>query len=81
MTAADGCFDAMIEAAWFGGITGGPVDPVQDTGLSGGRERGHGEVGVAAKVAEDLELAGDSAGVSGGVGVVKGPVAVDEAEY
>ena len=73
-------FNAGVEAPRPGGIASGPVNLIEDARLRGGGNRGHGEVGVAAQVAEELELAGDTAPAAVGAGVVERPVAVDEAE-
>jgi hypothetical protein len=71
---------AVVEAARSGGIAAGPVNLVDYTRLGERRDRRHGEIRIAAKRTQELELSGDPAPAAVRTRVIERPVAVDEAE-
>ena len=72
---ADGA--AVVVGFWGrGGL--GVVEGIDGLGLGGMGCGRHGEIGVAAGVDEDLEFVGDAAVLACGVGVIEGPVSVNE---
>lgn len=72
---ADGA--AVVVGFWGrGGL--GVVEGIDGLGLGGVGCGRHGEIGVAAGVDEDLEFVGDAAVLACGVGVIEGPVSVNE---
>jgi len=80
-TSAGGGFDSTIEGS--GGIVRivcAPVYLVYDPPLRRLGNRGHGEIGVAAQIAQQGDFAFDAAALAIGAGVIQRPVAMDEAE-
>ena len=68
---------AVVVGFWGrGGL--GVVEGLDDLGLGGMGGGRHGEIGVATGVDEDLEFVGDAAVLACGVGVIEGPVSVNE---
>ena len=79
--AADRSFDAMIEGTGtIVGVIGAPINLVDDAALRGRGKRGHGEIGVAAQVAEQGDFSVEAAAPAIGPRVVQRPVAMNESE-
>ncbi len=72
---ADGA--AVVVGFWGGGGLG-VVEGIDGLGLGGMGGGRHGEIGVAAGVDEDLEFIFDATILACGVGVIEGPVSVNE---
>src|SRR5208337_715499 len=79
--AADGGFCPAIKGSWtIVGIVCAPVDMVDDPPLCWGGKGRHGEIGVAAEVAEQGYLTIEAAPLAIGARVIERPVAMNEAE-
>src|SRR3954447_6950614 len=78
--ATDGGFDATIIGLRLPGCSCAPVDLIDDVSLCRRWNRRHGEVGIAAQIAQQFDLSGQAAIDTDGVRVIKRPVAVNETE-